>query len=115
MAPWIDAAISAGAGLVGGIITGSGSSHRMRVQRRQQEILMAKQNQYNTDAMYLQNTLANQNWQHQFDAENAYNDPAAVRARLESAGYNPFVAAGSVGQTTAAANPQAIVPHLRNS
>lgn len=108
--PWIDAAISAGAGLVGGIITGSGSSHRMRVQRRQQEILMAKQNQYNTDAMYLQNTLANQNWRMQFDAENEYNDPAALRARLENAGYNPFVAAGSVSQTTAAANPQAIVP-----
>lgn len=102
--------ISAGAGLVGGIINGSGSSHRMRVQRRQQEILMAQQNKYNTDAMYLQNALANNNWQHQFDAENAYNDPAAVRARLENAGYNPFVAAGSVGQTTAAANPQAIVP-----
>lgn len=110
MAPWVGEAITAGAGLVGGIITGSGSSHRMRVQRRQQEILMAKQNQYNTDAMYLQNTLANQNWQAQFDAENAYNDPAALRARLENAGYNPFVAAGSVGQTTSAANPQAIVP-----
>lgn len=110
MAPWIGEAISAGAGLVGGIITGSGSSHRMRVQRRQQEILMAKQNQYNTEAMYLQNALAKDNWRMQFDAENAYNDPAAVRARLEDAGYNPFVAAGSVGQTTAAANPQAIVP-----
>lgn len=110
MAPWINAAITAGAGLLGGIINGSGSSHRMRVQRRQQEILMAKQNQYNTDAMYLQNTLANQNWQAQFDAENAYNDPAAMRARLENAGFNPFVAAGSIGSTSAAANPQAIVP-----
>ena len=108
--PWLDAAISAGAGLVGGIINASGSSHRMRVQRRQQEILMAKQNQYNTDATYLQNTLANQNWRMQFDAENAYNDPAALRARLENAGFNPFVAAGTVGQTTAAANPQAIMP-----
>ena len=107
---WISSAISAGAGLVGGIITGSGSSHRMRVQRRQQEILMAKQNQYNTDAMYLQNALANQNWRMQFDAENAYNDPAALRARLENAGFNPFVATASVGQTTAAANPQGIVP-----
>lgn len=107
---WLASTISSGAGLLGGIITGSGSSHRMRVQRRQQEILMAKQNEYNTQAMYLQNTLANQNWQKQFDAENAYNDPAALRARLENAGYNPFVAAGSVGQTTAAANPQPIVP-----
>lgn len=107
---WLSSTISAGAGLVGGIINGSGSSHRMRVQRRQQEILMAKQNQYNTDAMYLQNTLANQNWRMQFDAENAYNDPVALRARLENAGFNPFVAAGTVGQTTAAANPQAIVP-----
>jgi len=80
------------------------------VQRRQQEILMAKQNQYNTDAMYLQNTLANQNWQAQFNAENEYNDPAALRARLENAGYNPFVAAGTIGSTSAAANPQAIVP-----
>ena len=108
--PWVDAAISAGAGLIGGIINGSGSSHRMRVQRRQQEILMAKQNQYNTDATLLQNTLAQQNWRMQFDAENAYNDPAALRSRLEAAGYNPFSAAGSVGQTTAAANPQGIVP-----
>ena len=110
MSDWLSSSISAGAGLVGGIITGSGSSHRMRVQRRQQEILMAKQHQYNTDAMYLQNTLANQNWRMQFDAENAYNDPAAVRSRLEAAGFNPFVATGSVGQTTAAANPQAILP-----
>lgn len=110
MAPWVGEAIAAGAGLVGGIITGSGSSHRMRVQRRQQEILMAKQNQYNTDAMYLQNTLANQNWRNQFDAENAYNDPAALRARLENAGYNPFVATGTIGSTSAAANPQPIVP-----
>lgn len=110
MAPWVGEAITAAGGIASGLLSTVGSSHRMRVQERLNEKLMAYQHQLNTESMYAQNTLANQNWRSQFDAENAYNDPSAVRERLENAGYNPFVANGSITQTTSAANPQAIVP-----
>ena len=64
--------------------------------RGENRYLLANEQQYNKDMMALQNQYAMQNWQTAFDAENAYNDPASQRQRLEDAGYNPQLANGTV-------------------
>lgn len=60
--------------------------------------MMQEQNQFNYN-------MANEF----FDKENAYNDPSAIRQRLQDAGYNPFVENGTmVGATNGdAATPVA--------
>jgi hypothetical protein len=66
---------------------------------------MFKESQaYNTQ-MYNQQVADNrQNWQMQFDATNAYNDPAAQRQRLEDAGYNPYLAVEGSNSTGTASS-----------
>lgn len=60
----------------------------------------------NNDAM-LQANRENNQWNRataleMFNKENEYNDPSAVRARLEAAGFNPSVAMGNGSQFTTA-------------
>lgn len=58
---------------------------------------MASQSQdWTQQNMNLSSDLEYQNWEKAFNAQNAYNDPSAQRARLETAGYNPQLANGTV-------------------
>lgn len=50
--------------------------------------------------MQLQSQLEMDNWQQQFDAQNAYNDPSAQLERLEQAGINPLLQDGGFANTS---------------
>lgn len=72
-------------GLMGGAMSSSmGYSNQSRLSRQQYyyQRLLAEQ----------QSDLNSQMWHDQFDSYNRYNDPSAVRARLERAGINPALA-----------------------
>lgn len=87
---------------------------------------MATQNNYNVqnaqmaqgwtqDNMRLSSDLERQNWQFAFDAQNAYNDPAAQYQRLLAAGYNPQLANGTVntlGGNGMSSSPIASAPSI---
>ena len=105
---WIPAAITAAAGLVGGLIS-SKSQARAQQRANEQNLQIAREtNQANKE---ISAGVNNMNWQimrennaynrqlafDMFNAENAYNDPRAQMARMKGAGINPFVAAGEVG------------------
>ena len=93
---------------IGNILSFGSAAHYQRKNMRAQKDLnlelMAQQNAYNK-ALYEQQfgdelKLWEKNrglWYEQFNAENAYNDPAAQRARLERAGFNPYAMLGSSG------------------
>lgn len=66
---------------------------------------MADQKEY---AKY-QSELEQANWEKRFNMQNEYNDPSAMRARLENAGMNPNLAYGSLSPNMAA-NPSAGTP-----
>lgn len=52
--------------------------------------------------MQLQSQMEMDNWQQQFDAQNAYNDPSAQLDRLEEAGINPLLQDGGFANTSEA-------------
>lgn len=58
---------------------------------------MALQQQYALEQMDKQAVLNYQNWQKQFDYENAYNDPSKVFDRYLKAGVTPAAVLGSSG------------------
>lgn len=72
-------------GLLGGIFGGIAA----RKQYKRQKKLMQLQSQLEMD-----------NWQQQFDAQNAYNDPSAQLDRLEEAGINPLTQDGGFANTS---------------
>lgn len=53
-----------------------------------------KQYQRQKKLMQMQSQMEMDNWQKQFDAQNAYNDPSAQLDRLEAAGINPLTQDG---------------------
>ena len=75
----------AGGSLLGGIFSAIGA----RKQYKRQKKLMQLQSQMEMD-----------NWQQQFDAQNAYNDPSAQLDRLEQAGINPLLQDGGFANTS---------------
>lgn len=72
-------------GLLGGIFGG---------------IAARKQYKRQKNLMQLQSQLEMDNWQQQFDAQNAYNDPSAQLDRLEEAGINPLTQDGGFANTS---------------
>lgn len=63
-----------------------------------------KQYQRQKKLMNLQSQLEMDNWQQQFDAQNAYNDPSAQLERLEAAGINPLTQDGGFANTSEGAS-----------
>jgi hypothetical protein len=61
-----------------------------------------KQYKRQKNLMKLQSQLEMDNWQQQFDAQNAYNDPSAQLDRLENAGINPLLQDGGFSNTSEA-------------
>ena len=59
-----------------------------------------KQYKRQKSLMKLQSQLEMDNWQQQFDAQNAYNDPSAQLDRLEDAGINPLTQDGGFANTS---------------
>lgn len=66
--------------------------------------LSKTQHKRNLQYMRLQSQLEMDNWQQQFDAQNAYNDPSAQLERLEDAGINPFTQDGGFANTAEGAS-----------
>lgn len=63
-----------------------------------------KQYQRQKKLMKMQSQLEMDNWQQQFDAQNAYNDPSAQLERLEAAGINPLTQDGGFVNTSEGAS-----------
>lgn len=61
-----------------------------------------KQYKRQKNLMKLQSQLEMDNWQQQFDAQNAYNDPSSQLERLENAGINPLLQDGGFSNTSEA-------------
>lgn len=102
MLPEIGASvISGGAGLISGLIQNHQNVKAQKLANQTAIQLWQDQRDYNTQ-MYNQTLADNrQTWQQQFDETNAYNDPSAARARLEDAGFNPYLAISSDAAGTA--------------
>ena len=66
-----------------------------------------KQYKRQKSLMKLQSQLEMDNWQQQFDAQNAYNDPSAQLDRLEEAGINPLTQDGGFANTSDGMQPPA--------
>jgi len=91
MTPGAGAAISAGAGLLGGLFNKIGAKRRYKRQVRDQKKML--------DYQYEQNLA-------QWNRENEYNSPEATMARLKEAGLNPHLVYGTGTQgNTAASSP----------
>ena len=123
------AAISAGAALINGIgssLLGAHYGHKQHrynletMQRQQDYNLanMALQNQYwrsqtdyanalNLSNMQYQQDLSRAMYDYQFDRVASYNDPAAQRARLAAAGYNPYQ---GIDTNSMSGAPSAVAP-----
>lgn len=67
-----------------------------------------KQYQRQKSLMKLQSQLEMDNWQQQFDVQNAYNDPSAQLERLEAAGINPLTQDGGFANTSEPASGAAV-------
>lgn len=63
-------------------------------------IAAKKQYKRQKKLMRLQSQLEMDNWQQQFDAQNAYNDPSAQLERLENAGINPLTQDGGFANSS---------------
>lgn len=63
-----------------------------------------KQFQRQKKLMQMQSQMEMDNWQKQFDAQNAYNDPSAQLERLEAAGINPLTQDGGFVNTSEGAS-----------
>lgn len=123
------AGIMAGASLINGISGSLLAGHYGHKQHRYNLEIMQKQQDYNLANMSLQNqywrsqtdyanalNLSNMQFQqdlskamydYQFSKEASYNDPAAQRARLVAAGYNPFQ---GIDSNSMAGSPSAVAP-----
>lgn len=84
------AAIGAVGNAVGGLFDNLFYKRNLKLQTEAQQQLMATQQAYNEQNMATQNEYMVDQW----NRENAYNDPSAVRARYEAAGISPQAAFG---------------------
>lgn len=91
-------AIGAGLSIVGGLLSA-------RSARKEQK----RQYEYNRQLQQQAADLQNQSWNMQRDRLEAYDDPAAQRARLQAAGMNPNLTYGN--QWTAGDNISASAPN----
>ena len=95
-------ALSGGLGLAGSLLgsaaNSASASENLEAQREEnqknrefnaQQAELARQ--YSTREREAQQQYQSQEWQRQFEAQNAYNTPAAQSQRLKSAGINPAV------------------------
>lgn len=95
----LGAAAGAASGLLGAVSGNSQLKKQLNFQREENE----KNRQYNRELAEQQNKWNIEQWQR----ENEYNNPAAMRARLEAAGYNPNLAvSGLSGTLSSAPSPQ---------
>ena len=99
MGPRIGSAVVSGiAGLLGSGISGGMSRHAAKAYNKGQKEIAQMNNEWNA-----QQAAINREWQtserdaqnqwtlEQWNREKEYNSPAAQRARLEEAGYNPYM------------------------
>lgn len=75
----LGSAITAGADLVGGLVNGLFASKENKKNRQFQRDMLLEQQKYNDSVI---------------SRQQAWNDESNVRARLEAAGYNPYLARG---------------------
>ncbi len=109
MDPLIGTALIGGAtSILSGIFGSAGSSYSadraFEANERTNAMnyrIWQEQQQHNIDMFNMENEANMQNWQTQFNAQNAYNDPSAVYQRYLNAGINPQLAFGSGAGTTA--------------
>lgn len=81
------AMISGGANLLGGLLGSAGAANLNKQNMLFQAQMLAAQQQYNNSVIQRQ-----QDYNDKINAQNfAWNDPANIRARLENAGYNPYL------------------------
>lgn len=85
------AALGAGVSAVGNLIN-SGISYR------KQKKLLKRQQQFSHSERLEAEEYQRRMWHETFNAQNAYNDPSAVMARLKSAGLNPDLYYGGNAQ-----------------
>lgn len=87
--PW-DAIIAGGSQIINGVIgagnTSSSNKTNLKIAQMNNDAML-KANRQNND--WSRNTAIEM-----FNLENAYNDPSAIKARLEAAGLNPSVVMG---------------------
>lgn len=111
IAPLVGAAlVSGGAGILSGLF-GSSSKAKAQAEANATNLQIARETNKMQYDMNRQNNMFNAEeaqkaWQRQvdmFNMENEYNTPAAQRARMEEAGFNPFVGqSGSMAYGAAA-------------
>lgn len=110
----VAAAISAGSSIVSGVINSIFQGSENRKNRRFQEEMLRRQQAYNDTVIDRQMA-----YQDKVNAENfAWNDESNRRARLERAGYNPFLfdgnTAGSAGGVSLSSGSSSLPPNQVN-
>lgn len=102
--------ITGGAGLVSGLLGSSSSARGAKYAADKSLQATRETNEQNYKIWQEQRQYAIDAW----NAENSYNSPAAQKARLLAAGYNPYLAFGDVGNTggtiSQPAAPQMVAP-----
>lgn len=97
------AGISAGGGLVSGLVGGLFAERNARIQYKYNSQLQAQQHQFALEQMAAQNDYARQAYELQRDDERAWNNESAVVNRLRNAGlsaaayFNGGASGGSIG------------------
>ena len=94
----LSGALGLGGSIIGAAANSASASDNLDAQREENEKnrqFNAEQaelaRQYSTREREAQQQFQSQEWQRQFEAQNAYNTPAAQSQRLKSAGINPAV------------------------
>jgi hypothetical protein len=81
------ALVAGGASLLGGLFGSSGAANLNKKTRRHQWDMMVAQQEYNDKVNQQQMDFQREVNQQNFD----WNDPSNIRARVEAAGYNPYL------------------------
>ena len=91
--------VSAGASLLSGIGNAIGGARQATKNRRHQNAMLQKQQEWSEQMAEKQNQWNIEQW----NRENEYNSPAAQMSRMEAAGINPYNSAssGQIGSGTA--------------
>lgn len=92
----IPAAIGTTGGLLGSIISGN----QAKKNRQMQYKMFQEANQFNADQATLAYQRTMSEWDRQFNAQNAYNDPSAQFQRSLNAGLNPYASLGIFGNAS---------------
>jgi len=112
----ISSVLGGGMGLIGGAINAKAQKEMQEASFEYGREMMEKQNQaelqrmglqfdYNKQTAAYNQNLAREMYDYTFDKQNAYNNPAAEKARYEAAGLNPallYGGGGAGGQSTSA-------------